>query len=133
MALTHLRGRQMASRPARLDLHVSGGCHSRSMEHVSVFRLRLGAVLIGIWWIPIWLLAPLVAHFVDRPVGSLTIAIAIVQTIIGVIGALVAGRQAAKIVRHTPFRAVPGKIWTGRLIEPEPAEATCASERPTPS
>ena len=98
------------------------------MEHVSVFRLRLGAVLIGIWWIPVWLLAPLVAHFVDRPVGSLTIAIAIVQTIIGVIGALVAGRQAAKIVRHTPFRAVPGKIWhvlwTGRLIEPEPTEAT---------
>jgi len=123
--------------PPVSDLHVSGGCHSRSMEHVSVFRLRLGAVLIGIWWIPIWLLAPLVAHFVDRSVGSLTIAIAIVQTIIGVIGALVAGRQAAKIVRHTPFRAVPGKIWhvlwTGRLIEPEPTEATGASERPTPS
>jgi hypothetical protein len=35
------------------------------MEQVSVFRLRLGLVLIGIWWIPIWLLAPLVAHLVD--------------------------------------------------------------------
>jgi hypothetical protein len=100
------------------------------MEQVSVFRLRLGLVLIGIWWIPIWLLAPLVAHLVDGPVGSVTIAIAIAQTIIGVIGALLAGRQAAKIVRHTGFRAVPGKIWhilwKGRL-EPEPGEATGGS------
>jgi hypothetical protein len=107
------------------------------MEQVSVFRLRLGLILIGIWWIPIWLLAPLVSHFVDRPAGSITIAIAIVQTIIGLIGALIAGRQAAKIVRHTGFRAVPGKIWhvlwTGRLIEPEPTEATGASEPSTPA
>jgi hypothetical protein len=99
---------------------------------VSVFRLRLGLILIGIWWIPIWLLAPLVSHLVGQPVGSVTIAIAIVQTIIGLIGALIAGRQAAKIVRHTGFRAVPRKIWrvlwTGRLTEPEPAEATGASQ-----
>lgn len=103
------------------------------MEQVSVFRLRLGLVLIGIWWIPIWLLAPLVSHLVDGSIGSITIAIAIVQTIIGLIGALIAGRQAAKIVRHTGFRAVPGKIWhvlwTGRLNEPEPTEATGASAR----
>jgi hypothetical protein len=107
------------------------------MEQVSVLRLRLGAVLIGIWWIPIWLLAPLVAHFVDRSVGSLTVTIAIVQTIIGLIGVLLAGRQAAKIVRNTPFRAVPAKIWrvlwTGRLLEPEPTGATGAPERSTPS
>ena len=106
------------------------------MEQVSVFRLRLGVVLIGIWWIPIWILAPLVAHLVDQPAGSVTIAIAIVQTIIGLIGVLLAGRQAAKIVRHTGFRAVPAKIWhviwTGR-IEPEPAEATGASEPSTPT
>jgi hypothetical protein len=103
------------------------------MEQVSVFRLRLGLVLIGIWWIPIWLLAPLVSHVFDKPVGSITIAIAIVQTIIGLIGALVAGRQAAKIVRHTGFRAVPRKIWrvlwTGRLLESEPTEATEAAMR----
>lgn len=107
------------------------------MEQVSVFRLRLGLVLIGIWWIPIWLLAPLVSHFADRPAGSVTIAIAVVQTIIGLIGALIAGRQAAKIVRHTGFRAVPGKIWhvvwTGRLIDPEPTEATGPSDLSTHS
>lgn len=98
------------------------------MEQVSVFRLRLGLVLIGIWWIPIWLLAPLVSHLVDQPVGSVTIAIAIVQTVIGLFGALIAGRQAAKLVRHTGFRAVPGRIWhvlwTGKLPESEPIGAS---------
>ena len=99
------------------------------MEQVSVFRLRLGVVLIGIWWIPLWLLAPLVAHFVTASVGTVTIVIAIVQTILGLIGVLLAGRQAAKIVRHTGYRAIPGKIWrvlwTGRL-EPEPNEEAAA-------
>ena len=100
------------------------------MEQVSIFRLRLGIALIGIWWIPIWLLAPLVAKLIDQPVGSVTIAIAIVQTIIGLIGALLAGRQAAKIVRHTGYRAVPGKIWhvlwTGKI-------ETDATDAPEPS
>jgi hypothetical protein len=102
------------------------------MEQVSVFRLRLGVVLIGIWWIPIWLLAPVVARLVGRPVGSVTIVIAVVQTIIGLLGVLVAGRQAAKIVRHTGLRAVPGKIWqvlwTGRLPEPATPEPAAGSE-----
>jgi len=103
------------------------------MAQVSVFRLRLGVVLIGIFWIPIWLLAPLVARLLDQPVASVTIAIALVQTIIGVIGVLLAGRQTLTLVRHTGWRAVPGKIWhivwTGKVDEPEPsAEVTAASD-----
>ena len=103
---------------------------------VSVFRLRLGVVMIGIFWIPIWLLAPLVARLVDQPVGSITIAIALVQTVIGLIGVLLAGRQTLTIVRHTGWRAVPAKIWhvvwTGKLNEPEPSGETGASEPDTP-
>lgn len=103
---------------------------------MSVFRLRLGVLLIGIWWIPIWLLAPLVAHLTGGPVGSVTLTIAVIQTIIGLLGALLAGCQAAKIVRHTGFRAVPGKVWhvlwTGRLTEPEPSAPTTAAEPPAP-
>lgn len=99
------------------------------MEHVSVFRLRLGVLLVGFWWIPIWLLAPFVAHVTGRSVGSVTIAVAVVQTVVGLVGVLIAGRQTARIVRHTGWRAVPGRIWhvlwTGRL-EPEPTEATGA-------
>jgi hypothetical protein len=111
--------------------------HSDAVEQVSVFRLRLGVALIGIWWIPIWLLAPLVAELAGQPVGSVTVTIAIVQTVIGLIGALLAGRQTAKIVRHAGFRAVPGRIWhvlwTGKLVEAVPAEATAATDPPTPS
>ena len=105
------------------------------MAQVSVFRLRVGIVLIGIFWIPIWLLAPLVARLINQPVGSVTLAIAIVQTIIGVIGVLIAGRQTLTIVRHTGWRAVPGTIWrvvwTGKLDEPEPSEEAGASEPDT--
>ena len=97
------------------------------MAQVSVLRLRIGVAMIGIWWIPIWLLAPIAADLVNQPVGSVTITIAIVQTVIGLIGALLAGRQAARIVRHTGYRAVPGRIWhvlwSGELPEAEPAKA----------
>jgi hypothetical protein len=107
------------------------------VEHVSVVRLRLGVTMIGIWWIPIWLLGPVVAGLTGQSVGSVTITVAIVQTVIGLIGALLAGRQAAKIVRHTGFRAVPRKIWrvlwTGEMPDPEPADATVAAEPPPPS
>jgi len=93
------------------------------VEQVSVVRLRLGVALIGIWWIPIWLLGPVIAGLTGQPVGSITVTVAIVQTVIGVIGALLAGRQAAKIVRHTGFRAVPRKIWrvlwTGKIEPPD--------------
>ena len=105
------------------------------MAQVSVFRLRVGVVLIGIFWIPIWLLAPLVAALVNQPVGSVTLTIAIVQTIIGLFGALIAGRQALMIVRHTKMRAAPAVIWhvlwTGKLDEPGPSEEPGASEPDT--
>ena len=101
------------------------------MEHVSVFRLRLGVALIALWWIPVWLLAPVVAAVGSWPVGTVTLVIAIVQTIIGLFGALIAGRQAVALVRNTPFRAVPKKIWrvlwTGKAPK-EPAKAADASE-----
>ena len=77
--------------------------------------------MIGIFWIPIWLLAPVVADLVNEPVGTVTLVIAIIQTAIGLLGALIAGRQAAAIVKHTKKRAIPGKIWhvmwTGKLEE----------------
>jgi hypothetical protein len=45
---------------------------------------------------------------------------------------LLAGRQAARIVRHTGVRAVPGKIWhvlwTGRLAQPAAAEETAVAD-----
>ncbi len=95
------------------------------MAQVSVFRLRLGVVLIGIFWIPIWLLAPVVARLLGESVSSVTITIALIQTALGVLGVLLAGRPTLNLVRRTSWRAVPKKIWhvvwTGKLDEPEPA------------
>jgi hypothetical protein len=88
--------------------------------------LRVGIVLIAIFWIPIWLIAPLVARLIGEPVASVTLTIAIIQTVIGVIGVLLAGRPTLALVRHTGWRAVPRTIWrvlwTGKLEEP-PEEA----------
>ena len=105
------------------------------VAQVSVFRLRLGVVMIGIFWIPIWLLAPVVAGLINEPVGTVTLVIGIIQTIIGLLGALVAGRQAAAIVKHTKKRKVPGKIWhviwTGKLeAEEAPPLAVLRRARP---
>lgn len=103
------------------------------MEHVSVFRLRLGVALIALWWIPVWLLAPVVAAAANWPVGTVTLVIAIVQTIIGVFGALIAGRQAVALVRHTSFRAAPKKIgrvlWTGKV--PAADQESSSGSRPS--
>lgn len=118
--------------PGQRAGHVRRGRQSPLVEHVSVFRLRLGVALIALWWIPVWLLAPVVAAVGSWPVGTVTLVIAIVQTIIGVFGALIAGRQAVALVRNTPFRAVPKKIWrvlwTGKVPAKEPAKAAGASE-----
>jgi hypothetical protein len=91
------------------------------VEQISVVRLRLGVALIGIWWIPIWLLGPVVAGLTGQSVGSVTITVAIVQTVIGLIGALLAGRK----IWHV--------LWTGKMADPEPTDATTAGEPPTPS
>ena len=96
------------------------------MAQIAVLRLRVGVVLIAIFWIPIWLLAPVVAHLLDQPVTSVTIVIALIQTVLGVVGVLLAGRPTLTLVRHTGWRAVPKTIWrvlwTGKLDEPAPAE-----------
>ena len=88
--------------------------------------------MIGIFWVPVWLLAPVIADVINEPVGSVTLVIAIIQTIIGLLGGLIAGRQAAAIVKHTKKRAIPGKIWhviwTGKLEEDDapPSESAPA-------
>jgi len=101
------------------------------VAQVSVLRLRVGVVLIAIFWIPIWLLAPVLAHLLDRPAASVTVVIALIQTVLGVIGVLLAGRPTLTLVRHTGWRAVPKTIWrvlwTGKLDEPAPADEAGAS------
>jgi hypothetical protein len=89
---------------------------------VSVTRLRVGAVLLLIWVIPFWALAPWIARTLGWSAHAgvqLGIVMSICQTLIGIVGAFTAGKEATALVRGTPFKKVPVRawriIWTGNL------------------
>lgn len=89
---------------------------------ISATRLRVGVVLLLIWFIPFWALAPRIAKTLGWSVHAgveLGIVMSICQTLIGIVGAFTAGTQATALVRGTPFRKVPAKawhiIWTGNI------------------
>lgn len=85
-------------------------------------RLRVGVVLLLIWFIPFWALAPWIAKTLgwsDHAAAELGLAISICQTLIGIVGAFTAGKAATALVKGTPFKKVPARawriIWTGQM------------------
>jgi hypothetical protein len=50
---------------------------------------------------------------------KLTVVMSVGQTLIGLVGAFIAGRDATALVKGTPFKKVPKRawhiIWTGDL------------------
>ena len=89
---------------------------------ISATRLRTGVVLLVIWFIPFWALAPWIAKTLGWSVDAgvkLGLVMSIGQTLIGLIGAFAAGRDATALVKGTPFGKVPKRawhiIWTGDL------------------
>lgn len=92
------------------------------------FRLRLGVVFILLWWIPIWLISPLISEalgYSNNPSAShkVLVALLIIQSIFGIVGILIAGRVVVAQVKHTPYKKVPGAmwriIWSGKMDNPE--------------
>ena len=81
----------------------------------SALRLRIGILLIFLWWIPFWLAEPAVAHLLGVTSASgkkqLTIVILGVQTVIGLVGFVVAGKQVALILKKVSYRKMPGAVW----------------------
>ncbi len=83
----------------------------------SPLRLRAGVFLILMWILPFWLLAPAIAHSLsdlDNPpsVAAVTTTIVVVQTVLGLLGFWVAGRQVKAIVKGTTTRHALGAIWS---------------------
>jgi hypothetical protein len=82
---------------------------------ISGLRIRIGMVLLIIWWIPFWLLDPILVKIlsIDSPAGkhSLLIIILVTQTILGLIGILIAGSSVIRLVRQTPNRQIPKTFW----------------------
>jgi hypothetical protein len=78
---------------------------------VSASRMRIGVLFLFVWWAPIWALSPAIATSLDLKTSTVTLVIVILQTIIGVLGIAVAGKEVSNIIKKTPKKQVPGKIW----------------------
>lgn len=82
---------------------------------ISAWRLRLGVVLFICWWLPVYVLVPsfCVALNITTSEGRSKVLLSVlaVQTLIGVIGLLVIGRQIMGILRHTKPRHLPAALW----------------------
>lgn len=81
---------------------------------VSAKRLRLGVFLLLLWMLPFWMLGPYIAD--SGAAGNLTGAevttvIAVIQTIIGIAGAIVAGKEVTEVVKSTSKRQIPKTVW----------------------
>lgn len=76
----------------------------------------MGVIFFVLWWIPFWLLGPIITRLSGDQNNSsaqhkITLAIIIIQTIFGILGAVIAGREVIKILRHTPYKKAPKSIW----------------------
>ena len=81
-------------------------------DSLSPLRLRTGIIMFALWWIPVWLLAPVLVEVLGvGTIAQATIAVALVQTIIGLAGVVIAGKQILAIMRGTSRRDVPKKVW----------------------
>jgi hypothetical protein len=84
-------------------------------SELSATRLRAGVLLLFIWWIPFWLLEPVI----DKIFGvtsstskhDVLIAILAIQTVLGLVGILIAGKQVWTIFRKTSRRQLPRSVW----------------------
>jgi hypothetical protein len=80
-------------------------------KDISPTRLRVGITFIFIWWIPIWVIAPQLADFFGFNSNNARIVIIIIQTIIGIIGGLIVGKQIASLMKSTPFKKMLPTVW----------------------
>lgn len=79
---------------------------------VSPNRLRVGVLCIALWWAPFWAAAPVVADFMGTSdIARVTAAIMIIQTIIGAIGILIAGKQVLAIMKSVPKKHLAKTVW----------------------
>ena len=90
--------------------------HSRSAGP-SPLRLRIGVLLILLWIVPFWLLGPVIADALKGlssppSAAGVTTAIVVVQTVLGLIGFVVAGAQVKSIVKGSTTRHAIGAIWS---------------------
>jgi hypothetical protein len=77
----------------------------------------VGVVLIMLWILPFWALAPRIAESLSGlsnppSVAAVTTTIVVVQTVIGLLGFWVAGTQVKSIIKGSTMRHALGAIWS---------------------
>lgn len=99
---------------------------------LSPLRLRVGVSFIVVWFLPFWALGPWIADVLNgsgnSPTGAeVTTVIAVVQTLIGLAGFWIAGKEATVIVKNSTKREAAGAIWSmlihGAVRDPDPGQA----------
>jgi uncharacterized oligopeptide transporter (OPT) family protein len=119
-ARNSLEGCSAPPRPLRdlalLPMDYDGVMTDEESTTVSPARLRLGVSLIIVWWIPFWALSPYIADSLSSTanppsVAAITTVIVIVQTIIGLLGFLVAGKEVKSIVNGVPKKQALASVW----------------------
>ena len=83
----------------------------------SALRLRMGVLLVLLWLLPFWALAPYIAHSLrglSNPpsVAAVTTAIVVVQTILELLGFWVAGTEVKSIIKGSTMWHALGAIWS---------------------
>lgn len=87
------------------------------MSAKSSLRLRIGVIMLLLWFLPFWLLSPYIASLINPSneeslTAVVTVVIMTVQTIIGLFGAYLAGKETAGIIRNTPRKQVLKTVWS---------------------
>lgn len=110
-------------------------------RRLSALRLRVGIVLVLLWWLPFWALSPAIADTMSGlanppSVAAVTTVIVVLQTIIGVVGFVVAGAEVKAVVTNAPKKKALGIIWYllihGRMPE-QPAAVGAPVEPDAPT
>jgi hypothetical protein len=88
------------------------------MEHdsqISAGRLRWGVVMLVLWWIPVWAAVPTLCALLgihdSTSQRRLLLLVLAIQTIVGLLGAWLAGKEVITVVRGIPRRRMPGAVW----------------------
>ncbi|MFA6001620.1 MAG: hypothetical protein WC828_05840 [Thermoleophilia bacterium] len=82
----------------------------------SSLRLRIGVVMILLWLLPFWWLSPFIASIIspdneDSSTFVVTVIIMTVQTIIGLAGVYLAGKETAQIIKKAPKKRILKTVW----------------------
>jgi hypothetical protein len=78
-------------------------------------RLRTGVFFIFLWWIPVWLLSPVISTIFGNGTSAqshkILVGILIIQTVFFIIGAIICSKTVLKQIRKAPVRKAPKIIW----------------------